>query len=117
MALLVSLDFCWHRQGAYKLTYIPVDLAEEVKNAAVAAPVAIITAGTHLFFFLAAAKMELTYNRTVCVTSVLGFFTIVSVCYGIRDMSALPGPTGLVFSQVNTSRSLIVEHFLDHILT
>ncbi|KAL5514455.1 hypothetical protein ACEPAG_2543 [Sanghuangporus baumii] len=55
-------------------------LSEEVKNAAVAAPVAIVTA--------------------VCVTSVLGFFTIVSICYGIRDFSALPGPTGLAFSQI-----------------
>ena len=55
-ALLVSLDFRWRGMGAYKLTYVPVDLAEEVKNAAVAAPVAIITAGIFLFFYLATAK-------------------------------------------------------------
>ncbi|THH08402.1 hypothetical protein EW145_g2730 [Phellinidium pouzarii] len=55
-------------------------LSEEVKNAAVVAPVAIVSA--------------------VGITSVLGFFTNISICYGIRDMNALPGPTGLVFSQV-----------------
>ncbi|KAH8116138.1 amino acid/polyamine transporter I [Phellopilus nigrolimitatus] len=55
-------------------------LSEEVKNAAIAAPVAIISA--------------------VSITSILGFFVNVVVCYGIRDFGALPGPTGLVFSQI-----------------
>ncbi|KAI5120886.1 hypothetical protein M0805_002986 [Coniferiporia weirii] len=55
-------------------------LSEEVKNAAVAAPVAIVSA--------------------VVVTAILGFFVNVVICYGIRDFNSLPGPTGLVFSQV-----------------
>ena len=37
------------------------------------------------------------------ITAVLGFFTNLSLCYGIRDYSALPGPTGLVVSQVTPS--------------
>ncbi|KZT40899.1 amino acid transporter [Sistotremastrum suecicum HHB10207 ss-3] len=72
-------------------------ISEEVKNAAVAAPVAIFTAAA--------------------VTAVLGFFVNISLCYGIRDLSALPGPTGLVFSQIlwdNLGRSggLVVWSFV-----
>lgn len=56
------------------------DIAEETKNAAVAVPAAIVNG--------------------VVLTAILGFFVNVSLCYGIRDLSALPGPTGLVFAQV-----------------
>jgi hypothetical protein len=51
-----------------------------VVNAATAAPIAIFT-GT-------------------VVTAFLGFFVNVALCYGIKDFSALPGPTGLVFAQI-----------------
>jgi hypothetical protein len=51
-----------------------------VVNAATAAPVAILT-GTLVIAFL-------------------GFFVNVALCYGIKDFSALPGPTGLVFAQI-----------------
>ena len=39
-------------------------------------------------------------GHTVAATAVLGFFLVISLCYGIRDLSALPGPSGLVFAQV-----------------
>ncbi|KAF8314483.1 APC amino acid permease [Clavulina sp. PMI_390] len=55
-------------------------LAEEVKNAAVIAPVAIVIA--------------------VISTGFIGFWINVALCYGIQDLSALPGATGLVFSQI-----------------
>ncbi|TFK49035.1 APC amino acid permease [Heliocybe sulcata] len=55
-------------------------LSEEVKNAAVATPAAIISA--------------------VFLTGLFGFFVNVSLCYGIRDFSALPGPTSLAFAQI-----------------
>ncbi|EPQ52255.1 APC amino acid permease [Gloeophyllum trabeum ATCC 11539] len=56
-------------------------LSEEVKNAAVATPAAIVSAGLFL-------------------TSIFGFFVNVSLCYGVRDLSTLPGPTQLVFAQI-----------------
>ncbi|KZS91098.1 amino acid permease [Sistotremastrum niveocremeum HHB9708] len=55
-------------------------LSEEVKNAAITAPVSIVSG--------------------VTITAVMGFFLNISLCYGIRDLSALPGPTGLVFAQI-----------------
>jgi len=55
-------------------------LAEEVKNAAAAIPAAIVVG--------------------VILTAILGFFVNVSLCYGIRDITALPGPSGLVFAQI-----------------
>ncbi|KAI5120887.1 hypothetical protein M0805_002987 [Coniferiporia weirii] len=55
-------------------------ISEEIRNAAVVTPIAIIIA--------------------VAITGILGFFIVISLCYGIRDISALPGPTGLVFSQI-----------------
>jgi len=55
-------------------------MSEEVKNAAVATPAAIVSA--------------------VVLTGIFGFFVIVSLCYGIWDFSALPGPTSLVFAQI-----------------
>ncbi|PAV19134.1 APC amino acid permease [Pyrrhoderma noxium] len=55
-------------------------LSEEIRNAAVSAPVGIVVA--------------------VCYAAFFGFFLVVSLCYGIRDPSTLPGPTGLVVAQV-----------------
>jgi len=55
-------------------------LAEEVKNAAVVVPTAIVIA--------------------VLSTGFIGFWINVALCYGIRDLSALPGPTELVFAQI-----------------
>jgi hypothetical protein len=36
----------------------------------------------------------------VTLTAILGFFLNVALCYGIRDIASLPGPSGLVFAQV-----------------
>jgi len=55
-------------------------ISEETKNAAITTPVAIVS--------------------SVILTGIFGFFVNVSLCYGIRDLGALPGPTGLVFSQI-----------------
>jgi len=55
-------------------------ISEETKNAAITTPVAIVSGAI--------------------LTAIFGFFVNVSLCYGIRDLSALPGPTGLVFSQI-----------------
>ncbi|KZS91121.1 amino acid permease [Sistotremastrum niveocremeum HHB9708] len=55
-------------------------LSEEVKNAAITTPVSIVSA--------------------VFLTAILGFFVNVSLCYGIRDLSTMPGPTGLAFAQI-----------------
>ncbi|KDQ58795.1 hypothetical protein JAAARDRAFT_193315 [Jaapia argillacea MUCL 33604] len=77
--LLGLLSVQWVMVKPSSSTY-PAHMSEEVKNAAVAAPVAIVSA--------------------VVLTGIFGFFVNVSLCYGIRDMSALPGPTGLAFSQI-----------------
>ncbi|KAL5498787.1 TPO5_1 [Sanghuangporus vaninii] len=72
--------------GLFCVQYVMTDydavahMSEEVRNAAVATPVAIVVG--------------------VVVTAVLGFFLIISACYGIRDISALPGPTGLALAQI-----------------
>lgn len=78
------------------------DISEEVKNAAVAAPVAIIVGGKlKNFRFLSILHSASSDNHNpVATTAFLGFFLVISLCYGIRDLSALPGPTGLVFAQV-----------------
>lgn len=55
-------------------------LAEEVQNAGEAIPLAIMTGSI--------------------TTAILGFFVNVALCYGIKDISALPGPTGLVVPQI-----------------
>lgn len=47
----------------------------------------------------------------VATTAFLGFFLVISLCYGIRDLSALPGPTGLVFAQV---RGIIFYMIVDN---
>lgn len=44
----------------------------------------------------------------VIITAILGFFVNVSLCYGIRDLTALPGATGLAVSQV-ISPSLMLQ--------
>lgn len=56
------------------------DLAEEVQNAGQAIPLAIMTGSI--------------------TTAILGFFVNVALCYGIKDIGALPGPTGLVVPQI-----------------
>ncbi|KAF8512146.1 amino acid/polyamine transporter I [Hysterangium stoloniferum] len=66
--------------GLLSVQWVMVYISEEVVNAATAAPIAI---------FIGAVT-----------TSFLGFFVNVALCYGIRDFSALPGPTGLVFAQI-----------------
>ncbi|KAF8336463.1 amino acid/polyamine transporter I [Cantharellus anzutake] len=55
-------------------------LSEEIKHAAIAAPVSIIV--------------------SLVSTGVIGFGVIVALCYGIRDLKALPGPTSMVFPQI-----------------
>jgi len=55
-------------------------MSEEVKRPAFVTPVAI--------------------TLSVAITAVVGFFVNVSLCYGVRDLNSLPGPTGLVFSQI-----------------
>ncbi|KIJ23281.1 hypothetical protein M422DRAFT_74895 [Sphaerobolus stellatus SS14] len=55
-------------------------ISEEVVNAATTAPLAIVVGAS--------------------ATAVFGFFINVALCYGVRDLSALPGPTGLVFAQI-----------------
>lgn len=64
------------------------DISEETKNTAIVTPVAIVNA--------------------VILTGIFGFFVNVSLCYGIRDLSALPGPTGLVFAQVGQSGTVVI---------
>lgn len=44
---------------------------------------------------------SLRNDVAVPITAVLGWFLVISLCYGIVDPSALPGPTGLVVSQVH----------------
>ncbi|KAF8523466.1 amino acid/polyamine transporter I [Hysterangium stoloniferum] len=55
-------------------------MSEEVKRPAFVTPIAI--------------------TLSVTITAVVGFFVNVSLCYGVRDLNSLPGPTGLVFSQI-----------------
>ncbi|TDL24584.1 hypothetical protein BD410DRAFT_801917 [Rickenella mellea] len=64
---------------------IPSDLNEEVRNAAIATPVAINT-----------KHHDNPHPVSVCH----GFFVNIALCYGIRDFASLPGPTGLAFSQI-----------------
>lgn len=56
------------------------DLSEEVVNAGEAIPLAIMVGSI--------------------TTAILGFFVNVALCYGIKNISALPGPTGLVVPQI-----------------
>ena len=51
---------------------------------------------------------------TVVVTAVLGFFLIISLCYGIREIDALPGPTGLVTAQVGNYIFLHSSHLTEN---
>ncbi|GJJ09906.1 hypothetical protein Clacol_004130 [Clathrus columnatus] len=55
-------------------------LAEETVNAAEATPLAIMVGSI--------------------TTAILGFFVNVALCYGIKDITNLPGPTGLVVPQI-----------------
>jgi len=55
-------------------------LSEEIKRASIIAPVSLVVA--------------------VISTGFVGFWMIVALCYGIKDFQALPGPTGMVFSQI-----------------
>lgn len=73
-----------------------------MKNAAVTAPVAIVSAGKHAFIVFTAcwSHIDAIYYYLVIITAILGFFVNVSLCYGIRDLTVLPGPTGLAVSQV-----------------
>lgn len=82
-----------------------------MKNAAVAAPVAIVSSG-RLFVHLSLSTAHRTF-LIVIVTAILGFFVNVAMCYGIRDYDALPGPTGLAFAQV-TFVIQVIEDFLKH---
>ena len=70
-----------------------------MKNAAVAAPVAIVSSGG----LFRSSSLFLAHRMclVVSITAVLGFFVNVAMCYGIRDYDALPGPTGLAFAQVS----------------
>ena len=80
-----------------------LDISEEVRNAAIAAPVAIVAGGQSRIYTSINYKpisSNQLMGHTVAATAVLGFFLIISLCYGIRDLSALPGPSGLVFAQV-----------------
>ncbi|KAF8522492.1 amino acid/polyamine transporter I [Hysterangium stoloniferum] len=98
---LASADFVWTRiidnsgwnnrgfaffLGLYSVQWVLTGydacahMSEETKHPAVVAPVAI--------------------TLSVAITAVVGFFVNVSLCYGIRDLNSLPGPTGLVFSQI-----------------
>lgn len=77
-----------------------LDISEEVKNAAVAAPVAIIVGGKPNQLQITLATVSSDVRNPVATTAFLGFFLVISLCYGIHDLSALPGPTGLVFAQV-----------------
>lgn len=43
------------------------------------------------------------------MTAFLGFFINVALCYGIRDLSTLPGPTGLVFAQVSVDLTTLLS--------
>lgn len=100
MVLLVSRSF--HAKYSTLLTsIIRTDLAEEVKNAAFIAPVAIVT-GVVITAFLG-----FWINVALCVSilfmkhSCSIFSILLHRQYGIKDFSALPGPTTLVFAQVN----------------
>ncbi|KZT53837.1 APC amino acid permease [Calocera cornea HHB12733] len=55
-------------------------LSEEIKNAALVAPVAIMWA--------------------VGLTTFFGFWLNVALMYGAGDLAALPGPTGMAFAQI-----------------
>jgi len=55
-------------------------LSEEIKRAAIIAPISIVIASVS--------------------TGFIGFWVIVALCYGIKDFQALPGPTSMVFSQI-----------------
>lgn len=70
----------WIAENRTNIHSIVTDLAEEVQNAGQAIPLAIMTGSI--------------------TTAILGFFVNVALCYGIKNISALPGPTGLVVPQI-----------------